>query len=58
MNESETDILREVSKPLEVDDHSLLKQISQNFFDRGVRDLVIITLGAKVRTFLLRQRPF
>lgn len=45
MNESEADILREASSPLSTED---LPEICNSFFKRGVPDMVIVTLGAKV----------
>lgn len=45
MNESEADILREAKEELKDED---LPQICEDFFKRGVPDLVVITLGAKV----------
>lgn len=45
MNESEADILREAKEELKDED---LPQICEDFFKRGVLDLVVITLGAKV----------
>lgn len=47
MNESEADILREAKEELKDED---LPQICEAFFKRGVPDMVVITLGAKVRT--------
>jgi len=45
MNESEADILREAKEELKDED---LPQICEDFFKRGVPDMVVITLGAKV----------
>lgn len=49
MNESETDILRNADSPLKFngDDTSELKDIALSFFDKGVKSLVIITLGSQ-----------
>ncbi|KAI5204570.1 ribokinase-like protein [Aureobasidium subglaciale] len=44
MNESEADILREAKEELKDED---LPQICEDFFRRGVPDMVVITLGAK-----------
>jgi ribokinase len=46
MNESEADILREAKQELKDDD---LPQICEDFFRRGVPDLVLVTLGSKAR---------
>lgn len=50
MNESEADILRQAAEPLSFveDDVSELSNIARQFFEKGVVDMVIITLGAKV----------
>lgn len=45
MNESEADILREAKEELKDED---LPQICEDFFKRGVPDMVVVTLGAKV----------
>ena len=46
MNESEADILREAKEELKDED---LPVICKDFLKRGVPDMVVITLGAKVR---------
>jgi ribokinase len=52
MNESEADILREAKEDLKDED---LPQICEAFFKRGVPDMVVITLGAKVRESRIPQ---
>lgn len=44
-NESEADILRGATKPLQVED---CPTVCKQFLDRGVRDMYIVTLGAQV----------
>lgn len=44
-NESEADILRGATKPLQLED---CPTVCKQFLDRGVRDMYIVTLGAQV----------
>lgn len=58
MNETETDILREAATPLSADNMETFEgdSIARGFFEKGVRDLVVITLGSKVRTGYIEIR--